>query len=295
MFDRIFADYLLKSGKLSQEQLDLVFETQEKKRARLGVIAISEQLMTVEQAEEVNQLQAVCDKRFGDIAVEKGYLTDEQVSRLLSLQGNLYLSFVQSIVDNELLSMQEINEAQEQYQRENSFTLMDMENLKSCDIDRTTPIFLHGQPELLTALCGVMARTTVRLVDYHAYMKKPYIAKEVPIQYFSMQELFGDHNIITAITGPADAMKQAAIGFAGEQYISDEEDALDAICELINCVNGLFATDMSLRNIEVDMKAPYYQAKEGILTADSLLCLPIIVSGKEITLITAIDTEYSIK
>ena len=43
--------------------------------------------MTKEQADEVNQLQAMKDARFGDIAVEKGYLTDEQVGKLLKKTG----------------------------------------------------------------------------------------------------------------------------------------------------------------------------------------------------------------
>ncbi len=85
MFDRIFANYLLDEGKISKRDLDDIFLAQEQKRVRLGVIAVSEKLMTIEQVEEVNQLQAIYDKRFGDIATQKGYLTDEQVSRLLVL------------------------------------------------------------------------------------------------------------------------------------------------------------------------------------------------------------------
>ena len=100
MFDRIFANYLVETGKLSEQNVEVIFSTKEERHARLGVIAVSERVITVEQAEEINQLQAIYDKRFGDIAVDNGYLTIEQVERLLDLQGNAFLRFVQAIIDH---------------------------------------------------------------------------------------------------------------------------------------------------------------------------------------------------
>ena len=57
MFDRIFANYLAECGKLSEQNLKDIFSIQDSKRVRLGVIAVSEKLMSIEQVEEVNQLQ----------------------------------------------------------------------------------------------------------------------------------------------------------------------------------------------------------------------------------------------
>ena len=123
MISRLLGSFLVKEGKLTKEQLETVYETMRKVRVKLGIIAISEKLMTAEQSDEVNRLQAIMDKRFGDIAVEKGYLTNEQVTRLLGLQGNQYLSFVQSIVDNDFMEVSDIEESLNKYQKENGFTL----------------------------------------------------------------------------------------------------------------------------------------------------------------------------
>lgn len=294
MFDRIFANYLLEKGKLSEKNLSDIFAIQDEKRVRLGVIAVSEKLMTIDQVEEINQLQAVNDKRFGDIAVENGYLTEEHVKRLLFLQGNSFLAFVQSMIDLSCMNMEDVNQALEAFQKENSFTLMNMEDLKSCDIDRIIPIYLYQQEDMLRALCGVMVRTISRLVDYHVYIEKPYTVKEFTCDTLCMQELNGDHAILTVLSGLPDAMKIAAVHFVGAEYISNEEDSLDALCELVNCVNGLLATEMSLKNIEIDMKAPHYSMESSTLKADSLVCLPLYIEGKKITMIMALDTEYSI-
>ncbi len=295
MFDRIFANYLVEKGKLTEQNLKVIFSNQEKKRVRLGVIAVSEKLMTIEQAEEVNKLQTMYDRRFGDIAIEKGYLNAEQISRLLQLQGNALMALIQSIVDDNFMSMKTIDEALIAFQKDNSFTLMNMEDLKSCDIDRIVPIYLFEQPKLMQELCGVMIRSVNRLVDYHLYIKKPYCVTNFDFEQFSMQELHGAHDILTSLTGSKDSLRHAAIGFAGERYIDDEEDSLDALCEFINCVNGLFATELSSREVLVDMNIPYYQTTPGSISGDSLLCLPIVVSGKEITMIATLDQTYSLK
>ena len=293
MFDRIFANYLVETGKLSEQNVEVIFSTKEERRARLGVIAVSEKVITIDQAEEINQLQAIYDKRFGDIAIDNGYLTPEQVDRLLDLQGNGFLTFVQSIIDHGCLTMDEINTALETYQKKNSLTLGDMENLKSCEIERIVPIFFYKQPDFLIQLGGILLRAIYRLVDFRVYIKKPYVTTEISYSFLAMQELFGEHAILNAICGEMDDLKTAAIGFAGAEYINQPEDALDALCELINCVNGMFATTKSRENIDLDMKVPEFSTEPGILKGTSLLCIPVIVFDKEITVVFSIDNEFS--
>ena len=293
MFDRIFANYLVETGKLSEQNVQVIFSTKEERRARLGVIAVSEKVITIDQAEEINQLQAIYDKRFGDIAIDNGYLTPEQVDRLLDLQGNGFLTFVQSIIDHGCLTMDEINTALETYQKKNSLTLGDMENLKSCEIERIVPIFFYKQPDFLIQLGGILLRAIYRLVDFRVYIKKPYVTTEISYSFLAMQELFGEHAILNAICGEMDDLKTAAIGFAGAEYINQPEDALDALCELINCVNGMFATTKSRENIDLDMKVPEFSTEPGILKGTSLLCIPVIVFDKEITVVFSIDNEFS--
>ena len=102
MFDQIFGNYLVSSGKISKEQFADVLESEGKIRVKLGLIAVAEKLMTEAQAEEVNKLQAIMDRRFGDIAVEEGYLTEGQVETLLKKQGNAYLAFAQALENQQL-------------------------------------------------------------------------------------------------------------------------------------------------------------------------------------------------
>lgn len=295
MFDRIFANYLVDKQKLGPECLDKIFELQEQKRVRLGVIAISEKLMTYEQVEEVNKLQSITDKRFGDIAVEKGYLTDNQVTRLLALQGNSFLSFVQAAVDLKYMNMDDITSSLNDYQRDNSYTLTDMDNLKSCDIDRIIPIYVYGLTGYAKEIVGVAARTISRLVDYHVYIDKPYTSDKLITENLCHQASEGDFNLLLAFSGEIESMMKTAIGFSGEQYIEDTDDALDSVCELINCINGIFATEISRRGIDIDMIAPSYKAGSGIINSEEIINIPVYIFGKALTLSVILSDNYTIE
>ena len=71
MVEYILGNYLVETGKLTEEQLETVVAKQDETRVKLGLLAVSEGIMTIEQAEKVNQLQSTMDKIFGDIAVEQ--------------------------------------------------------------------------------------------------------------------------------------------------------------------------------------------------------------------------------
>ncbi len=53
MLDRLLGNYLLTKGVLSRTQLMKAYQIQESNRAKLGVIAVSEKLMTIAQAEQL--------------------------------------------------------------------------------------------------------------------------------------------------------------------------------------------------------------------------------------------------
>ncbi|MCR5420970.1 MAG: hypothetical protein K6E98_08190 [Lachnospiraceae bacterium] len=295
MFDRILANYLVDTSRIGPESLEAIFDLQARKRVRLGVIAQSEGLMTANQVEEINKLQSVTDKRFGDLAVEKGYLTDNQVSRLLTLQGNGFLSFVQSVVDLEYLTMNQIVEALNEFQQSNGYTLTDMESFKSCDIDRIIPIYLYDLPAYAKELISVAIRAMSRLVDYHVYIERPYMSDKLVTENLCYQASNGDFSLLLAVSGNADVLMRAAIGFAGEQYISDIDDSLDSICELINCINGMFATDISHRFIYIDMVAPKYIIGDGVINSENIINIPLHLFDKVITMSVILSDNYTIE
>ena len=95
MFFRVFGNYLKEKNLLDDKQIDALMKYRRENRVKLGMLAVEQGLMTAEQAEEVNRLQAMQDKRFGEIAIEKGYLTAVDMEQLIAKQGNPYFLFLQ--------------------------------------------------------------------------------------------------------------------------------------------------------------------------------------------------------
>ncbi|MBQ6638301.1 MAG: hypothetical protein IKN45_07760 [Lachnospiraceae bacterium] len=295
MIHILFGNYLKQCGRLSAEQLAKVYEEQKKVRVKLGLIAVAEGLMSVEQADEVNRLQSVLDKRFGDIAVEKGYLTDEQVGRLLGMQGNLYLSFVQEITNEGLMTMDEINESYLAFQRSLNFTQTEMDRLKSGEADLVIPLFLPlNMDDYQKENILVCVKTLMRLIDNDLYIGKAEWKDFVDTDGFALQEVKGDGEAGLAFCGKGKALLRIANKFAGEEFEVVDADALDACAEFINCVNGMFASDCAPK-FYVDMLPPVYKEGPYVLTAGKICKLPVFIGGEEIDVVSVFGESITIK
>ena len=295
MFSQIFGKFLVEQKLITSEQLAEVLEEQKKVRVKLGLIAVSEKLLTPEQAEKVNRKQALEDKRFGDIAIEFGYLTESQVGRLLKLQGNPYLAFVQAITESGIMSMYEVENALDLYQSENGFTNTDMEDFRSGDIDRMIPLYVRSANELAAGLVGVAIRTIIRLIDNEIAIESSYEADRYEFENYAMQEVEGDHTLMLGLAGEGANLLTIAEPFAKEEFESMDLLAFDSVCEFINCVNGLYASELSHKSVQVDMVPPmYYQS--GCINADNkLLIVPVYVKNRKIRIVVATDANIKIE
>ena len=288
MLDRLMGAFMVEKGLMSKNQLDQVIKAQESNRAKLGVVAVSEKLMTIAQAEPVNALQASMDMRFGDIAVERGYLTDAQVERLLKLQGNSYMAFVQAVVDQGILPMEKIPEVENEYETYVGATAIDMVELKTGNIDNIVPLFLHTGNESYKGLFSMAIKALYRLVDTHVYIGKSYVVNSVREEVIGYQHFHGDVSGVVAIAGKKDSVIRLAIDYTKEEFIETSEDALDATCELINCINGLYATEQSKKEVKIELNPPDFMVAFNGIDCDGIVVMPVYISGSEIKLIVRI-------
>lgn len=295
MFGLYFGNYLVEKSKISQAQFDEIIAKQQKTRVKLGLIAVSEKLLTTKQADEINDIQRKLDRRFGDIAIEKGYLLSEEVTHLLNLQGNPYLQFVQVVSDSEILSIQEIEDNLEEYKKENHFTDSDIEALKSGDIDRIIPIFIGTDSSLCTDLTSLFLRNIVRFISTDVIIKKPYEVSGYSFGSIAFQKMTGKHEFFVGFSCKKNELLQIANPFAKESFTEMDEDSFDSVCEFINCTNGLFASKLSEEDIHIDMLPPLYDKNKNLETKDYFQILPIIIGGKQTELIIIVDSPEEIK
>lgn len=295
MFDRIFGKYLVSKECITAQQLEQVLMDQKNAHVKLGVIAVSDKMMTKEQTDEINHLQSITDRRFGDLAVEKGYLSEEQVGRLLKKQGNICLHFIQSIIDAGFMTLEEIDEELENYQDDMGLTNSDMDDLVSGDIGRAVGVFLPSQDEMYGRLCGVAVRTLLRLIDSTAYVEKAYVIDKIEVDNLAMQKSDGNFKVYTGFAGKEKNLLSIAVPYAKEEFEHVDLDALDAIGEFINCIDGLFASELSNENVDIDMLPPSFYEKNVTIQGDYFCVLPIVIQNNKIELVVAIDSDITVK
>lgn len=287
MVASILGRFMVKTGKMSQEQYQQILDAQDKVRVRMGLMAVSEGLLTVEQADEINKQQAVMDKRFGDIAIEQGYLTKEQVGNLLKMQGNEYLTFVQNVVDAGILDMEEMNACLKAFQQENNFTNSNMEALKSADLDKIVEIYLPLEALVYQDIIGVAVRTVFRCIDRFVYIEEAMMTNRIQIEGMVSQTMEGTPSIQTCFAEAEGGLVKLAATYAQEQMQDMDEEVLDAAGELLNCINGLYASAKSREGISLELLPPVYQQEAGKAEAEELCVLPIYVKNKKLFFIVS--------
>ena len=294
MLDRLIGTYLVEQGLITRLQLGEVYKAQESQRAKLGVIAVAEKLMTIAQAEQVNMLQASMDRLFGDIAIEKGYLSEAQVSRLLELQGNNYLIFLQTVVDKGFLTMEQLTEAEEDYQKQHGFTESDMAALKAGDVEKEVQIFLQTDNPMYRSMFAMGIKNMYRLVDNHLFIGKSYTANVLKEEVLGYQKFHGDQMAVVAISGKYNDVKKMAIAYTKEEFIDTREDALDAVCELINCINGLYATEQSRSDVKIELDPPNFMTSFSQATCQEMIVMPVYLCGGEVKYAIAVSKDLVI-
>lgn len=285
MFSQFFGNYLLNKEKITKDQFTSCMEYMRANRVKLGLIAESEGLLTRQQADELNRLQMQSDKRFGDLAIEKGYLTDADITHLLQLQGNPYLIFVQALEENNLMTRDEITECVDAFQHEAGLTHTALEAIKCGDFDRLLPAFIDTDKPEYVELMALTLRNIVRFVSSYIRIENATKATEYSAKYIAMQKTTGSYEGFLGFASDDAAILTIADGYAGEYFEKPDEDALDAVCEFTNCINGLHATELSYKDISIDMLPPEFMFDASINDSDGFYILPLYITGKKVDMI----------
>ncbi len=295
MVSSIVGNYLVSKGVISVEQFKDLLAEQRKVRVKLGLIAVAEGLMTQEEADKVNRLQATMDKRFGDIAVERKYLTKGQVESLLKKQGNAYLAFAQALENQQLMTIEQLEQYMVDFRHDNQFTVSDIEDLKSDDIDRILPLYMPIAGIEYTEIAGTALRTLMRCVDVELYPEKAYLASECEADNGAIQYVEGEPSVTCGLLGKDEALWPTASIFGQEAFMEVNEDALDAVGELLNCINGLYASTVSQRGIIMELCPPEFSTQISGVEGEEMLVLPIHIQGQKVDCVIALGNKIEMK
>ncbi|MBQ7679677.1 MAG: response regulator [Butyrivibrio sp.] len=267
-------------------------EKQKSVRVKLGTIAVAEGLLTEEQAEDINLMQRMFDKRFGDIAVDKGWLTLEQIEELLAKQGNAYLQFVQLLTELTGLTATDADQLLKAFQKDSGYTDTEMAALKADDTDQLIPLFVLSTKPHIREIAALVIRNLTRFISSDFYIGKALHVRGFSYNHMTCQELAGDDTIFIGIAAvdETDAFLKVASAFSHEEIPQVGASAYDAVGEFINVTNGLFATELSKKEIHLDMEPPVSFTQQTAL--GDFYAIPVYLEGSRMDVLISVNEEF---
>ena len=280
MIEYVIGNYFVEKGLITRSQYQSAIRRQADVKVQLGTIAISEGLMTQAQADAVNSLQQSVDKRFGDIAIDKEFLTPAQVKSLLKEQGNPYIMFMQTLADDGIMSVDAFEKAVKDYQYDEGLTTTQIESMKSDSISAIVGSMIPDEMSGYLRPVSTGIRLMTRLVDRQLYISHAYITDLSKPSEGIYQHLTGAGEYTDGLIDISNGFYSLAKNFAKGQY--EESDAFDrdAVGELLNCINGLYATTLSREGTEYEISPQEYIHAEDFLSKVSgrqMLHIPVSI------------------
>ena len=301
MFGVYFGKYLMDEGIIPEEYYYGLLEATKNSKVKMGLLAVEAGLMTQEEAAEVNLLQQQQDKKFGDIAIEKGYLTEDDVAGLLDEQGDSYLLYVQAVMESGLMDLDGFKEHLSAYKKAKHLNNMDLDAIKSGDVDRIVPVFMKDGsiPVQVKEYVYLTSRNIVRFVDRFFRMDKIEKLTRYEAECIAAQSLRGDSSYLTAFAGTREGLKALADGFVENISLGVNDlsyDIMDVSAELLNVNNGLYITTLSNNNIKEVSNSPIMKENGAKITSiGEIYKIPLFIEGTPIDLIICFNDGWTLE
>lgn len=279
MLNRLFGNYLVEKNTLTAQQLDELLPVPKNFNAEVETISVITKMILPSAAQELLGSIDKSKTRFGDAAIEAGYIDDEKLEQILSYQSNTFMKFIQLILDNGYLSLEKINPLLDDFQKDSEFSEEQMSALIHDDLAQCVEIFVPLKSPQLKELALTMVQTLRRLIDADVYLEKAYTARSLQLDKYACQSIIGDFHIRVYMSAPGDGLLAIANHFTGDTYSTVTDDALDNVGEFINCINGLFATNLSYDDVSIDMNSPEFSQEGPYLSNEKLYVIPIHAHG----------------
>ena len=235
-----------------------------------GQYLLDNQKITAEQFSSC--MKYIKDNRvkLGLIAENEGLLTRNQANELNYLQ---------------IMSRDEIETALDAFQKENGFSDEILKAIQDGNIEGMIPAFVDAKDSRYQSLIGLTLRNIVRFVSSYIRIEKGQFVTSHSAKYIAYQHTTGDYDGFLGFTCDDDSILALADGYAKETFDTVDEDALDSVCEFTNCVNGLYAAELSYQDTTIDMQPPEFKFDSSIDGEGEFYVLPVYIDGKHSDLI----------
>ena len=118
--------------------------------------------------------------------------------------------------------------------------------------------------------------------------------KEFDGKFVGCQIMDGDIDVFLGIAGEDADLLCVASTFSQEDMNKFDADAYDAICELINIINGAYATKLSYEEIEVSLHPPVFYQDTQIKADNGMYVVTFNMKGHRFNLLMVADDKVKL-
>lgn len=279
MLNRLFGNYLVEKKCITQEQLNGLLPVPKELKAQVETVAIARKILAPQQVQALMEQLGGTGRCVGEAAVEAGLISDEKLDQLTSFQNNSFMKFLQLLVNNNYLRPEQLTQIIGSFQTENGYTDSQMNSFMLDDLEEIIKTFVPLKNAHLRELTVTLIQTMKRLIDKEVYLDKAYASSAIQLDSYAGQAVSGDLNFKLYISGAGNHLLGIANYFTEDKHRALDEDALDSVGEFINCVNGLFATNLSYNDLVIDLHSPDYSMNGLYLNENKLFVIPIHANG----------------
>lgn len=112
--------------------------------------------------------------------------------------------------------------------------------------------------------------------------------------FIGCQVMDGDTDVFLGITGEDNALLKVASVFAMEELERFDVDAYDALCEMINIMNGAYATRLSHNGVVVNLHPPVFYTDTMVEADKGFYAATFAIGQEEFQMLLVADNKVKL-
>jgi two-component system chemotaxis response regulator CheY len=104
-------------------------------------------------------------------------------------------------------------------------------------------------------------------------------------------------NFLLGFSGDAGALTRLCGAYSGKPLTAGadmDEYAIDCLRELTNCINGVFASEMSNEGVELEIGLPCFYKDSKLVSNGPLVILPLTVDGYTFEIVFSVNSDVNV-
>lgn len=167
--------------------------------------------------------------------------------------------------------------------------------IKSGDMERIVSTFIKMKNDTyMMQLKSVLKSFRIYMND-NVSLEDIRSVKSTQERYIGCQIMDGDEDVFFGIGGSDESLLKVASVFARCEFTEFDEDAYDAVCELINCTNGMFAVVLEENDIKCELKPPVFYSDVSLSSEHPFYILEFKLDGQIFNVVMAVEGMLNIE